>query len=67
LETGYSPEIVAIMAQHHFFACQVNLLKISFLAGQLTLARSVVAFMRTWLDYHIFQEDQSPMAFVSNM
>jgi hemerythrin len=67
LKTRHSPELVALMAQHRFFASQVNLLKIAFHAGQLTLAKSVVTFMRTWLDYHIFQEEPSYMAFVSNM
>ncbi len=67
LRTSHSPALVALMAQHQFFASQVNLLKIAFLAGELTLAKSVVAFMQTWLDYHAFQEDPSYMAFVSNM
>ena len=66
LKTSHSPELVALMAHHRFFASQVNLLRIAFLAGQLTLAESVVAFIRTWLDYHIYQEEPSYMAFVSN-
>jgi len=57
LKTSHSPELVALMAHHRFFATQVNLLKIAFHAGQLTLAKSVVTFMRTWLDYHIYQDE----------
>jgi hemerythrin len=67
LRTGRSPTLITHMAQHQFFASQVNLLKIAFLAGQLTLAKSVVAFMRTWLDHHIFQEEPSYTALASNI
>ena len=67
LKTRHSPELVALMAHHRFFASQVNLLKIAFHAGQLTLAKSVVTFMRTWLDYHVYQDEPSYVAFVSNM
>ncbi len=56
LKNSHSPDLVTHLARHRFFASQVSLLKIAFHSGQLTLAKSVVAFLRTWLNYHISKE-----------
>jgi hypothetical protein len=67
LRTSRSSGFTFCMTQCQFFASQVNLLEIAFSAGQLTLAKSVLDFMQTWLDYNVFQEESSHMALVSNM
>jgi hypothetical protein len=67
LRNNRSPGLNSKMSQYRFFASQVNLLKSAFHSGQLTLAKSVVVFMRTWLDYNIYQDEPSYMALVSNM
>lgn len=49
-------ELVTHSAQRRFISSRVSLLRIAFLAGQLTVVKSVVAFLQNWLNYHILHE-----------
>jgi hemerythrin-like metal-binding protein len=64
LRNSRSPELAGHLAQHQFLSSQVNLLKIALLSGQLTVVKSVVTFLQTWLNYHIIHEDPDYIAFV---
>jgi hemerythrin-like metal-binding protein len=57
-----SSELATHLAMHRFLSSQVNLLKIAFLAGQLTVVKSAVTFLQIWLNYHIIHEDPDYMA-----
>lgn len=45
-------ELAAHLAQHRFLTHQLRFLKSAFGSGQLMLAKCVVDFLETWLNYH---------------
>ncbi len=67
LKSRSSNDLAIHFAQHRFFATQANLLKIAFIAGEAPLARSVLDFLHTWLNYHAQEEKSHDMAMVSNI
>ena len=56
LLSRHKPEFRYHLAQHRFFARQVIVLKTAYRTGQLALARKIIEFLMTWLNYHFVKE-----------
>lgn len=52
----HKPEFRYHLAKHRFFARQVIMLKTAYRTGQLALAKNIVEFLMTWLNYHLVKE-----------